>query len=89
MHMQVDKTAVWRLEVVTDADPGALVRVLQIFQTRNFVPQHVAAWRSGADLIEIVIEVESDNGLSDALRIVAAKIDELPVVLSSRVALGD
>ena len=80
--MQLDKSAGLRLKAIVESDPGALVRVLQFFQTRNLVPRHVSATRLGAQFLETEIEIDAAELESAAFRRIAAKIAELPVVIA-------
>jgi len=81
--MQVDSTAILRLKVIAEADPGALVRALQFFQARNWVPQRVSAQRLGVELLEIAIEIDAADCTWEAFNLVAAKLGELPSVLAA------
>lgn len=79
--------AVWRLSATTEADPGVLVRVLQFLQLRNVVPrrvlvQHTYAHDEAAEVLRIEIEVRACDLTREALVRVAAKIGELPAVLT-------
>jgi hypothetical protein len=46
-----------RLQVVADADPGAIVRVVERFQNLNIVPRRVTAEFSSNDLLYIAVDV--------------------------------
>src|ERR1043166_9701607 len=46
------------LKALIEADPGALIRLLQLFQTRNIVPRSVRARRLGLEYIEAEIEFD-------------------------------
>lgn len=82
--MQYDNhAAVLRLKAVTEADPGALVRVLQFFQARNVVPRRVIARRLGVEFLEIEIELEAAQLPLDAFCIIVSKISELPIVMAA------
>lgn len=81
--MQYNEAAVLRFKAVAEADPGALVRVLQFFQSQNVVPRHVTARRMSAEYQEIEIEVEAADLASDAFRMVVAKVNQLPSVLAA------
>lgn len=81
--MQVDNAAALRLRAVVEADPGALVRVLQFFQARNVVPRSVASERLGDQYLQIQIELDPAELGSDGFRVVVAKINELPLVLAA------
>ena len=48
--------AALRLKAIVEADPGALIRLLQLFQIRNVTPLHVRARRLGCEFIEAEIE---------------------------------
>jgi hypothetical protein len=61
-----------RLQVVADADPGAIARVIERFQNLNIVPRRVIAEFSSNDLLHIEIDV---CGIPDEqLALIAAKI---------------
>jgi prephenate dehydratase len=81
--MQVSNAAALRLKAVVEADPGALVRVLQFFQARNLIPRTVASERLGAEYLQIQIELDPTEIADDGFRIVVSKINELPVVLAA------
>ena len=46
-----------RLQVITDADPGAIARVIERFQNLNIIPQRVVAEFSSNDLLYIEVDV--------------------------------
>jgi hypothetical protein len=81
--MQVSNAAALRLKAVVEADPGALVRVLQFFQARNLIPRTVASERLGTEYLQIQIELDPSEIADDGFRIVVSKINELPVVLAA------
>jgi prephenate dehydratase len=82
--MQYDNNAAaLRLKAVTEADPGALVRVLQFFQARNVVPRRVIARCLGVEFLEIEIELEAAQLPPEAFRIIVSKINELPIVMAA------
>jgi hypothetical protein len=68
-----------RLQVVTEADPSALARVLAHFQNLNIVPHRIGAEFSPTGLMHIHVDV---SGLpEDRLTVIAAKIAQVvPVV---------
>lgn len=82
--MELTASAV-RLRAIVEADPGALVRVLQFFQARNIVPLHVTARRFEAGFLEIEIEITPDTSSSsiEALQRIVAKLGELPIVMTA------
>lgn len=80
--MQSEDRAALRLRAVMQADPSALVRVLQFFQDRNIVPVRVASERMGDSYVQISIELDSGELAPDAFRVVVAKIRELPIVVA-------
>jgi prephenate dehydratase len=81
--MQVGNSAALRLKAVVEADPGALVRVLQFFQARNLIPRTVASERLGDEYLQIQIELDPAELADDGFRIVVSKINELPIVLAA------
>jgi prephenate dehydratase len=81
--MQVANTAALRLKAVVEADPGALVRVLQFFQARNLIPRSVASERLGDEYLQIQIELDPAEFAADGFRLVVSKINELPIVLAA------
>lgn len=75
--------AVLRLKAIVEADPGALIRLLQLFQTRNVIPSAVRARRLGLEYIEAEIEFDSVELPAATLRLIAAKAQELPITLAA------
>jgi hypothetical protein len=68
-----------RLQVVADADPAALARVLERFQNLNIVPRRVAADCSTNHLLHIEVDV---FGLpEDQLALIASKIRQAPSII--------
>jgi len=66
------------LRVSADADPGALSRVLNSFQTLNVVPRRVVAELGTSGTLYIRIDV---TGLTEGhLTLIAAKIGQVPCV---------
>ena len=61
-----------RLQVVADADPGAIARVVERFQNLNIIPRRLTAEFSLNDLLYIEVDV---CGVADEqLTLIAAKI---------------
>ena len=75
--------AVLRLKAIVEADPGALIRLLQLFQIRNIVPSSVRARRLGLEYIEAEIEFAGGELTAETLRLVTAKAQELPITLAA------
>lgn len=75
----------WRLEVETDLDPGNLIRVLHFFQTRNVTPERVYAQRVAEDSYAIAVDVEISELSLDVMKLIAAKIAEMPFAMRSAV----
>lgn len=66
------------LRVSADADPGALARVLNCFQSLNVVPRRVIAEHGTTGTLYIRIDV---TGLTEGhLTLIAAKIGQVPCV---------
>jgi prephenate dehydratase len=72
-----------RLKAIVEADPGALVRLLQLFQIRNIVPRAIRARRLGLEYIEAEIEFDDAELTADTLRLIAAKAQEMPITLAA------
>jgi hypothetical protein len=81
--MSLPEAASLRLKAIVAADPGALIRLLQLFQVRNVNPLHVRARRLGFEFIEAEIELDAAEMTIDTLRLVAAKAQELPITLAA------
>lgn len=75
--------AALRLKAIVEADPGALIRLLQLFQIRNVTPLRVRARRLGCEFIETEIEFNEAEITIDMLRLIAAKAQELPITLAA------
>ena len=46
-----------RLQVVADAEPGAIARVVERFQNLNIIPRRLTAELSSNDLLHIEVDV--------------------------------
>ena len=51
-----------RLQVVADADPGAIARVVERFQNLNIIPRRLSAEFSSNDLLHIEVDVRGVPG---------------------------
>jgi hypothetical protein len=70
-----------RLQVVADADAGAIVRVIERFQNSNIVPRRVSAEFSSNDLLYIEVDV---CGLTDEqLALIVGKIRQAPCIVNA------
>jgi len=70
-----------RLQVVADADPGAIARVVECFQNLNIVPRRLTAEFSSNDLLHIEVDV---CGLSDErLKLIAGKIRQATFIVNA------
>lgn len=69
-----------RLRVVADADPGVLARVLERFQNLNILPHRVFAEVAATG--EFHIRVDVANLSENALALIAAKLGQVPSILS-------
>lgn len=66
------------LRVCTEADPGALARVLTCFQSLNLVPRRVVAEQGTSGTLYIRVDI---TGLTEGhLSLIAAKIGQVPCV---------
>jgi prephenate dehydratase len=71
------------LKAIIEADPGALIRLLQLFQTRNLTPRAVRARRLGLEYIEAEIEFDDAELTAETLRLIAAKAQELTITVAA------
>ena len=70
-----------RLQVVADADPGAIARVVERFQNLDIVPRRVTAEFSSNDILHIEVDV---CGLSDEqMALIVGKIRQAPCVVNA------
>ena len=70
-----------RLQVVADADPGAIARVVERFQNINIIPRRVSAEFSSNDILHIEVDV---CGLPDEqLALIAGKIRQAPCIVNA------
>jgi hypothetical protein len=79
--MSSSASSLLRLRVIAEADPGALARVLERFQNLNVLPRRVIAEFATNDKLHVQVDI---FGLTEErLTMIAAKIAEVPAVLSS------
>src|SRR4030095_2570046 len=83
LSMSPSDAAALRLKAIVEADPGALIRLLQLFQIRNVTPLQVRARRLGPEFIEAEIELAGAEMTIDTLRLIVAKAQELPITLAA------
>jgi (p)ppGpp synthase/HD superfamily hydrolase len=70
-----------RLQVVADADPGALARVVERLQNLNIIPRRVSAEFASNDILHIEVDV---CGLPDEqLALIAGKIRQAACVVNA------
>ena len=70
-----------RLQVVADADPGAIARVVERFYNLNIIPRRLSAEFSSNDLLNIKVDV---CGISDEqLALIAGKIRQSPCIVNA------
>lgn len=76
--MSSPSLALLRLRVVTEADPGAVARVLERFQNINVLPRRVVVEHGTNDSVYIQVDVA---GISEQmLTLIALKISQVPCV---------
>jgi hypothetical protein len=68
-----------RLQVVADADPGAIARVVERFQNLNIVPRRLLAEFASNELLHIEVDVCGIDEAQQAL--IVAKIRQAPCVV--------
>ena len=81
--MHCPQPAALRLKAIVEADPGALIRLLQLFQIRNVTPHQVRARRIGSEFLEAEIEIGATDLPLDTPRLIAAKAQELPITVAA------
>jgi hypothetical protein len=70
-----------RLQVVADADPGAIARVVERFQNLNVVPRRLTAEFSSNDLLHIEVDV---FGIPDEqLMLIVGKIRQATSIVNA------
>jgi hypothetical protein len=70
-----------RLQVVADADPGAIARVVERFQNLNIVPRRVTAEFSSNHMLHIEVDL---CGIPDEqLTLIAGKICQAPCIINA------
>jgi hypothetical protein len=70
-----------RLQVVADADPGAIARVVERFHNLNIIPRRVTAEFSSNDLLHIAVDV---CGIPDEqLTLIAGKIRQATSIVNA------
>jgi hypothetical protein len=70
-----------RLQVVSDADPGAIARVVERFQNLNIVPRRICAEFSSNDLLHIEVDV---CGIADGqLALITGKVRQATSVVNA------
>ncbi|HEV8329933.1 MAG TPA: hypothetical protein VGQ22_00810 [Steroidobacteraceae bacterium] len=79
--MSPPDAAALRLKAIVEADPGALIRLLQLFQIRNVTPVRVLSRRLGCEYVEAEIELNPAEMTIETLRLIAAKAQELPITM--------
>jgi thioester reductase-like protein len=81
--MSRTEPAALRLKAIVEADSGALIRLLQLFQIRNVTPHQVRARRIGDEFVEAEIDIGAGDLTLDTLRLIAAKAQELPITVAA------
>ena len=70
-----------RLQVVADADPGAIARVVERFYNLNIIPRRVTAEFSSNDLL--YIEVDVCGVLDEQLTLIVGKIRQATSIVNA------
>ena len=69
-----------RLQVIADADPGAIARVVERFQNLNIVPRRITAEFSSNHMLHIEVDV---CGIPDEqLTLIAGKIRQASCIVT-------
>jgi hypothetical protein len=70
-----------RLQVVADADPGSIARIVERFQNLNIIPRRICAEFSSNDLLHIEMDV---CGVADELlALIVGKIQQSPCIVNA------
>jgi hypothetical protein len=70
-----------RLQVVADADPGTIARVVERFQNLNIIPRRVIAEFSSNDMLHIEVDV---CGVPDEqLKLIVGKISQACSIINA------
>jgi hypothetical protein len=70
-----------RLQVVADADPGAISRVVERFQNLNIVPRRMIAEFSSNDMLHIEVDV---CGVPDEqMTLIAGKVRQAACIINA------
>lgn len=77
--MSSHSSAALRLKVQTEADPGALARVLERFQNLNIVPRRVMAHLTPTGTLRVRVDIASVG--EEVVGLIAAKLSQVPCVL--------
>lgn len=85
VDLRSEASSARRLDVETDLDPANLIRVLHFFQARNLTPLRVYARRVAVDGYAISVDVAVSDLSLDVMRLIAAKIAEMPFAIRSAV----
>lgn len=75
------RSAQWRLKVIAEAEPSALTRILQPFQSLNVIPQRLRVERIGDAYFEVTVDMAAAAVLPETQRVIIAKLSQLPTVL--------
>jgi len=68
-----------RLQVVADADPGAIARDVERFLNLNVIPRRIIAEFASNDLVHIEVDV---RGISaECMALIAGKIEQSPCIV--------
>ena len=70
-----------RLQVIADADPGAIARVVERFQNLNIVPRRLSAEFSSDDLLHI--EVDVCGAPDEQLALIVGKIRQSLAIVNA------
>jgi hypothetical protein len=80
--MSCEVLSLLRLRVVADADPLALVRVLERLQNLNVLPRKVTAELCITGVFHVEVDILGIT--EESLKIIAAKLAQSPCVQSAR-----
>jgi hypothetical protein len=70
-----------RLQVVADADTGAIARVLERFQNLNIVPRRIVAEFGTNEILHIAVDVSGVP--EEQVKLIAAKVLQHPSIINA------
>jgi len=77
----VESSSLLRLQVVADADPGAIARIVERFQNLNVIPRSVVAEFGTNNILHVRVDVFGMT--EEQLTLIACKIRAAPCIVNA------